>query len=516
MEFLTESAKYLEAAANELEEIIYQQASNALGYEVVFKINSPKDLSDILYNKMNMPVLLKTETGRPATSELALSKLKDRYPIVSNILTLRSLRSTVSTLSQTLPKFVRPDGRIHTNYNQTGATSGRFASSEPNMQNQAKKKIWSVTDVAGLNKTIEFIPRDVFVAEPGYYLMELDFKQIEFLVMAAEAGEESIVRAYEQGLDAHANTASLVLRKPFEQITKEERNKAKTWNYLIIYGGSGFRLAQETGESEEKSQADINRFYQTFPRLQRYSQRIQDKARLTHKVCTHFGRWQVVPEYSMPGNRAASKADRAAVNRIIQGTAADIQKMGIVRANKKMAGVYPEGYIRMVAQTHDSQTWEVHQSISPHELVPLLSDAMSPPTPNYPRVQVDAQIGLTWGSVEDYDPTIDYDAKFASMKNYIKDRLSSLGEAIKPAESSYREMAEMILVVKNVDYSSDVLEDFSNLFDAFQGDKKVKVIFNDKSDTDASISLDLASLKDILRIRFPLAEVSEREAVLIE
>jgi hypothetical protein len=213
----------------------------------------------------------------------------------------------------------------------------------------------------------------------------------------------------------------------------------------------------------------------------------------------------------MSGNRAASKADRAAVNRIIQGTAADIQKMGIVRAHKKMNELYPNHEVNMVAQTHDSQTWEIDMKFSPQDIIPILIDAMSPPTPNYPRIQVDAQLGLTWGSMEDYDPEVHYEDRFRRLDSLGERRLDRLGVAsTREDEQSSKTPTSTLLVIQNIQNSDDVKEDFENLFDAFDGASPVEAVFRDGSKVCASISLDLGALRDILRVRFPEAEVSEK------
>jgi len=271
LEFLQKAEVFIREESAKVRELIYDQVSNVVGVRTEFNIASSTAMKKILFEDMGLPILTKTPKGQPSTGELALKALEDVSPVVKNILNYRSMESTATTMGKVLAGFVKEDGRIHTNYNQTGAGSGRFASSRPNMQNVAKRKSWTINRADGSLYSIVIYPRDALIAEEDYYLIELDYKAIEFIVMAKASGEDGIISAYERDIDLHKNTASLVLGKSIESITDDERNEAKTWNYLIIYGGSAYRLAKETGDSEIKSKADIERFHQTFPRLQQYS-----------------------------------------------------------------------------------------------------------------------------------------------------------------------------------------------------------------------------------------------------
>lgn len=408
-QFLIDASKAIMVEAEKVEKIIYQMVSKAIGREARFDITSHTQLQEVLYDIMGIEPVVKTPKGKGATSDLALERLAKTYPVCRNILTYRSMVTNARTMGSTLREFIRDDGRIHTQYNQAGATSGRCASNDPNMQNQAKIKEWEVVQLDGTRYTVYILPRDAFIAPEDYYLLELDFAAIEFIVMAAESGEESILIAYERGEDVHKNTASQVLHKPINDVTKPERRKAKTWNYLIIYGGGAYGLALRSGQESEEADTEIKAFFHTYPKILQYTQRTRDKARVTRKVCTHFGRWQWVPEYFEGTRKAWSKAERACVNRIVQGTAADIQKMGIIRTIKRSLKHWVWEMAQMNAQTHDSQTWCIHKSIKPQDVVPILKDAMSPQFPNYPRIRVDATVGVTWGSLHDYDENANYD-----------------------------------------------------------------------------------------------------------
>lgn len=520
-EYFAKASKYLMAEAEKVKHIIFDQASVAIGHRVEFKISSPKELAEVIYGMMGIPVMVKTDGGKPATSEIAFEQLQAKYPICKNILSYRSMLVNARTMADTLTECIRDDGRIHTQYNQTGATSGRFASSNPNMQNIAKLKKWVIINTDGSTYEVTTLPRDAFIAQPGFYLIEFDFKQIEFVVMAAEAGDEGILADYAAGGDVHRNTAAAVLRKPKDKVTKEERDKAKTWNYLVIYGGGGYGLAMHTGQEEEEAEQDIAQFFRSFPKLLRYSQQVREKARITKKVCTHFGRWQVVPEYSMPGRHAASKAGRAAVNRIAQGTAADIQKMGIVRTVNRIQKLYDYNLVHMVAHTHDSQTWEVHQSVAPDEIIPLLSDAMSPVIPNYPRIQVDVKLGVSWGVLKDYDSKANYQELFEQWRNDRVERLKSFtelsGSPAKPLTTVQMIMAldgpvksknQEMFVRLSKGLTAKELDDIASVFYAYPGNTHVKLfIGNDDMAFLGCTSLTAEVAKHILLVIDPGVEV---------
>lgn len=267
-QFLIDASKAIMVEANKVEKIIYQMSSKAIGRECHFDITSHTQLAEVLYDLMSIdPVVMtpkgkKTDKGKGgATSDLALERLAKTYPICRNILTYRSMMSNANTLGTKLREFVRDDGRIHTQYNQAGATSGRCSSNDPNMQNQAKIKEWEVVRMDGTKYTVYLVPRDAFISPEDFYLLELDFAAIEFIVMAAESGEESILLAYERGEDVHKNTASAVLHKAINDVTKAERRKAKTWNYLIIYGGGAYGLSLRSGQGEEESDTEIKAFF---------------------------------------------------------------------------------------------------------------------------------------------------------------------------------------------------------------------------------------------------------------
>ena len=424
-EYIDRMVTFLMAEAEKVKAHIFDQVSKALGKRTEFEINSYTQLTDVLFNQMGLPSLVKTKTGRPSTQDLALEPLEEDYPVVRNILTYRSMRSNAKKLMQDIVDNIDPtDGRVHTQYNQTGATSGRFSSSKPNVQNISKIKIWKVIRADGTSYEVKAKLRTAIVATDDYYYIELDYKQIEFIIMAQLAGEDTVVSGYERSEDVHVQTASVVMHKPMESVTDSDREKAKRWNYLIIYGGGAYGLSIRSGQTESEAQEEIRLFFQARPNFQRYIGRVKDKARVMKKVVTFFGRWQVIPEYFQRGRQAASKAERTGPNRIIQGTAADYHKLGLIKTDA-LAIVDTQN---CVLQTHDSQTWEVHKSVRPQDIIPKLVEAMSLKVKGLPKIGVDVQVGLSWGTLEDYDPETDYSDAIPRWKAEREQILSDIGK----------------------------------------------------------------------------------------
>lgn len=425
VELMEASAVYILDQAEVVKGIILDMVEKAIGVRIEFDLSKPVQVREMLYTRLGLPIKVKTKGGSAATSEEALEKLSGQYPICSNVLAYRSMLSTAGSMGTQLLNFVGEDGRIHTQYNQAGAPSGRHASSKPNMQNISKLHEWVITRLDGTKYKITIKPRAVFIPPEGHYLLELDYKAIEFIVMAAEAGEDSILQAYADGRDVHRATASIILKKPYEKVTSEERRKAKTWNYLIIYGGGAYTLSLSSGRTEEQCEKEIREFFRALARMAAYIQKTKDKARVTHRVCTHFGRWQWVPEYFEGSRKSYSKAERVCVNGVVQGTAADIHKMGLVRAIKMAIKTWGWNKVAMCAHTHDSQTWYIHRSIKPQDVVPKLIEAMSPVIANYPRILVDAEVGVSWGTLVGYDENVDYSKKFIELDTGWQSMLDS-------------------------------------------------------------------------------------------
>ena len=393
----------------------------AAGIRHPVNIDSPAVLSDVLYSqdKMAIPVQVKTKKGEASTDKKALTMLKDEYPIADKILDYRALSKAISSLEKTLPGSVDPEsGRIYTEYNQIGATTGRFSSSGPNLQNVAKG-----ATLAG----VEVITRDGFIAEDGYYLMELDYKQIEMICLAYVAKEKKILDTYysEEG-DLHSLTASYVYGGDPSEVTKKQRNNAKMFNYLIVYGGTGYGMAQRSELSLEEADRVVELLKKAYPGIQIYDEKLRaqvvkgegNKLNQRGYVKSWLGRKMFLPsvvrKLNTNSNAYVENDLRSAVNRYCQGSAAEIQKIGLIKTYKAAIRHFGDS-VKMVAQTHDSQTWEIPKSIPPDEAFNILATTMEvdlmnwSPKYKHPIIKVDCQVGLSWGALVDYTPGITYE-----------------------------------------------------------------------------------------------------------
>ncbi len=313
---------------------IYEKAGES------FNVNSPKQLAHILFEKMGMPAGKKTKTGYSTAADV-LETLAADYPFVKEILTYRTLAKLVSTYLDALPQLIRPEtGRIHTSFNQTVTATGRLSSSDPNLQNipvrtEEGKKIRSL-----------FVPGaeyDCFISS--------DYSQVELRVLAHMSGDESLIRAFREKEDIHRRTAAEVLGIPMEEVTAEERSHAKAVNFGIIYGISDFGLARQLGISRKAAADYIAAYFERYPRIHAFMGEMVEKARETGRAETLFGRVRELPDIRSKNFQRRSFAERTAMNTPIQGTAADIMKIAMIRVAKALR----EGGFRsrILLQVHD-------------------------------------------------------------------------------------------------------------------------------------------------------------------
>ena len=340
-DYFSKYGKELERAIDELQEKIYEEAGEN------FNINSPKQLAEILFFKLNLPPVKKTKTGL-STDEEVLEKLKeDGAEIAKAILEYRKLAKLKNTYVDAIPKLRDENNRVHTTFNQIGTTTGRLSSSDPNLQNIPVK-------------TDEGIKiRQGFVAEKGSILMGIDYSQIELRVLAQLSGDENLRAAYQNNMDLHSLTA----RKIFElsendEVTREQRIIAKTINFSIIYGKTAFGLAKELGITQREASEYIERYFNQYPRVKEFEKEIVEFTEKNGYTETLFGRRRIIEGINSKNKNIKSQAERMAVNSVIQGTAAEVLKqvmIEIYRYIKDKAG------ISLLLQVHDELIFEISQ-----------------------------------------------------------------------------------------------------------------------------------------------------------
>ena len=341
-ESLAQTSKLLTARMNDIEAHIYELAGEH------FNISSPKQVGDILFAKMKIiEKPKKTKTGQYVTSEEVLTQLAPKHEIVSEILAFRGLKKLLSTYIDNLPQLInRRTGHIHTSFNQCVTATGRLSSSDPNLQN---------IPVRGEDgKEI----RKAFVAEPGCQFFSADYSQIELRVMAHLSQDENMIRVFTEGHDLHAATAATIYKKPIGEVSRDERTKSKRANFGIIYGITVFGLAERLDISREEARQLIDGFFETFPRVKDYMERAKAEARQKGYVETLFGRRRYLPDINSGNATVRGFAERNAINAPIQGTAADIIKVAMIRIHERFQR---EGIrSKMLLQVHDELNFSVY------------------------------------------------------------------------------------------------------------------------------------------------------------
>ena len=338
---LKQTSAILTDRMHALEEQIYQLAGET------FNIASPKQVGDILFGKLKIVEKpKKTKTGQYVTSEEVLQQLKEKSPIVEAILAHRGLKKLLGTYVDNLPKLINArTGHIHTSFNQAVTATGRLSSSDPNLQN---------IPVRGADgKEI----RRAFVPEPGCLLFSADYSQIELRVMAHLSGDEHMIRAFQEGHDIHAATAARIFKKAIDDVTRDERTKAKRANFGIIYGITVFGLAERLGITRQEAHQLIDDYFAMFPSVHSYMQHSVETARQRGYVETLFGRRRYLPDINSRNATVRQYAERNAINAPIQGTAADIIKVAMVRISRRFKAAQLRS--KMILQVHDELIFSV-------------------------------------------------------------------------------------------------------------------------------------------------------------
>ncbi len=382
---LSEMSRDLAQRLGELEKQIYEW----VGYE--FNINSTQQLSDALFGKLGLPAggLRKTSSGSYSTAVDTLETLKDKHPVVGLILEHRQLSKIKSTYVDALPKLVNPKtGRVHTSYNQTGTVTGRLSSSDPNLQN------------IPIRTEIGRRVRNAFIAEPGWSLIKADYSQVELRILAHVSQDPAMLEAFARGEDIHATTAAAVYGVPLSEVTPELRRVAKTANFAVTYGVTGYGLAQSTGMSQEEAEKFIRNYFARFPKVKAYLDRTKKMAAERGWVETLLGRRRYFPELKSTAPihaQARAAAERMAINMPIQGTAADIIKIAMVQLQKAL----DERGLRakLMLQVHDELVLEAPDE-ELDETSTLVKRIMEGALPLDAPLKVDIKHGRNWGEME--------------------------------------------------------------------------------------------------------------------
>src|SRR5712691_7758205 len=347
-----------------------------------FNINSPKQLAEILFDKLQLPVLKRTGTSRaPSTAVEVLEELALSHDLPRQILEWRGLMKLKGTYIDALPQLVNPEtGRVHTCFNQAVAATGRLSSSDPNLQNIPIK--------TELGREI----RRAFIAERGHVLISADYSQIELRVLAHLADDETLIEAFRRGDDIHDQTALKIFGADSGMDKHKLRSTAKMINYALLYGKTAFTLSKDIGVTPQAAQEFIDAYFAGFPRVRDFIDRTLAEARATSVVKTLYGRRRLVSELTSRDFQRRSAAERVAVNLPIQGTAADILKKAMIGVHAALA---PHPDARMILTVHDELLFEVREDRA-EDIAAIVRDCMQSAVVLKVPITVDIGIGENW------------------------------------------------------------------------------------------------------------------------
>ena len=376
-ESLNETSRIFTNRMQELENRIYELAGEP------FNIASPKQVGEILFDKLKIvEKAKKTKTGQYVTSEEVLQQLKNKHEIIADILEHRGLKKLIGTYIDALPKLINPQtGHIHTSFNQTITATGRLSSSDPNLQN---------IPIRGEDgKEI----RKAFIPEPGCLFFSADYSQIELRVMAHLSNDEHMLTVFREGKDLHAATAATIYKKDISEVTRDERTKSKRANFGIIYGITVFGLAERLDISRDESKQLIDGFFKTFPQVHDYMEASKQMARVKGYAETIFHRRRYLPDINSHNATVRNFAERNAINAPIQGSAADIIKVAMIRIYNRFK---KEGIrSKMILQVHDELNFSVYPEEKERVETIVLEEMQHAYTLNVPLV-ADAGFGTNW------------------------------------------------------------------------------------------------------------------------
>jgi len=359
---------------------IEQQAHELAGG--TFNLNSPKQIQEILFERLQLPVTQKTPKGQPSTAESVLQELALDYPLPKLLLEYRSFSKLRSTYTDRLPEQINPhSGRVHTSYHQAVAATGRLSSSNPNLQN--------IPIRSPEGRRI----RQAFIAPPGYSIVAADYSQIELRILAHLCNDEGLVAAFLNGQDIHRATAAEIFSIPADQVTATQRRDAKAINFGLIYGMSAFGLARQLDIERSAAQEYMKRYFQRFPQVESFMEQTRETARQQGYVETVLGRRLYLPEINSRNGQRRQYAERAAINAPMQGTAADIIKIAMLNTFNWLENDHIDA--RMIMQVHDELVLEVNNDIL-EESIPQLRHCMTSAADLSVPLTVDIGVGTNW------------------------------------------------------------------------------------------------------------------------
>ena len=351
-------------------------------YNPYFNLGSPKQLQEILYQKLGLPIIKKTPKGQPSTSETVLQELSMDFPIVEDILSFRALSKLKSTYTDKLPKMINSEtGRVHTSYHQAVTATGRLSSSNPNLQN--------IPIRSEEGRRI----REAFVAPNGYKILAADYSQIELRIMAHLSKDSGLLDSFSRDLDIHRATAAEIFRVALDEVTDNQRRSAKAINFGLIYGMSAFGLSKQLMITRAEAQNYIEQYFDRYPGVKNYMDETKLMAKKIGYVETVFGRRLYLADIESSNYQRRQYAERSAINAPMQGTAADLIKMAMIELHQRINRESLDA--KIIMQVHDDLVIEVHENQA-HDVSVLAKETMSNIFKLDVDLKVDADLGGNW------------------------------------------------------------------------------------------------------------------------
>ena len=374
---LRQQSQDLATRIAELEKEVHEEAGE------VFNLGSPKQLQHILFEKMSLPVIKKTPKGAPSTSEEVLQELALEFPLPKKLMEYRGLTKLKNTYTDKLPKMINHrTGRVHTSYHQAITATGRLSSTDPNLQNIP------IRNEEGRKVRQAFVPRE------GYKIVAADYSQIELRIMAHLSGDEGLLDAFAHGRDIHKATAAEVFGVTLDEVTTEQRRSAKAINFGLIYGMSAFGLAKQLNIPRHEAQKYMDLYFERYPGVLEYMDSIREGAKEKGYVETVFGRRLYLPDIKASNGARRKGAERAAINAPMQGTAADIIKMAMIKVDDWITSLESDDVLMMM-QVHDELVFEIREEHLEEQVKNIVSLMEQAAVLNVPLV-VEAGVGDNW------------------------------------------------------------------------------------------------------------------------
>lgn len=402
--FIAEAERLTETYGH-LENTIYAQASEAIGEPVHFNIGSYQQKGDILFNRMGLKVHKWTDSKVPSTSEAALAELRWDNPIVNNCVVHAQMKKMLSSYLKKFPALIEQDGRIHTSFNQTGVVTGRYSSSDPNLQNIPNLKEWTIRGDG--SEKVSVNTRNAFTVPEGWRWLAFDYSQIEARIAAGVTKEAELLTAFRDGIDFHTKTTSLVFGVSVDKVTKAQRQLGKKLNFLLLYGGEANKLYSEMIKEMKVTRDECKRYrdlyYNAYAKMFQEADTIAKNAYMTHSVETLYGRLIPIPMLGSSDKYERSKGERQAYNGVIQGSAGDILKMAMVNTDRMIQKKYSLDAVKGILTVHDEIDFEVSPDVDMRDLMMDVMNVMYTKREGFPDIHAEPSLGTCWGNLTEMD-----------------------------------------------------------------------------------------------------------------